>query len=187
MKNIPKHKWILISCAIALALVGLIIINIREEVMDAIPLVVGIPVLIVGVVRLIYGIVVCRQEKDFYYQIIFGGISMAFGIVFLVFHLDAILFFVLFSLCILAEAITEWATGTNKAYEEMSGVGMIVIGAIKLAFGLALMIRPAGSTILWVIVVGIYFVLYAATMILVTINTKHNSALKQDETTSENK
>ena len=74
----------------------------------------------------------------------------------------------------MAEAITECATGVGKAYEEISGIGMIVVGIIKFIFGVAIMIRPVGDTTLWVIFVGIYFVLYAATMILVTINIKHH-------------
>jgi|GEM_PF-2812285 len=189
MKNIPKYKWILVACAIAMALVGLLIINLNKLAVDSITLIVGIVTLVVGIVRLVYGIVLCRKEKDFYYQVIFGGLSMAFGIVFIVFNLDYILFFVIFSLCILAEAIVECVTGTNKAYEEISGVGMIVVGVIKLALGVAIMLRPVGDMSLWVIFVGIYFVLYAATMILVTINIKHSDEKqKLDENqTSETK
>lgn len=174
MKDMPKYKWILIACAIAMAVVGIIIINISQMAIDHITLIVGIITLIVGVVRLIYGIVLCRREKDFYYQVIFGALSMVFGIVFIVFNMDYVMFFVLFSLCILAESIVECVTGTNRAYEELSGVGMIVVGIIKFALGISIMLRPVGNISLWVIFVGIYFVLYAATMILVTINIKHS-------------
>ena len=131
MKDMPKYKWILIACAIAMAVVGIIIINISQMAIDHITLIVGIITLIVGVVRLIYGIVLCRREKDFYYQVIFGALSMVFGIVFIVFNMDYVMFFVLFSLCILAESIVECVTGTNRAYEELSGVGMIVVCSLS--------------------------------------------------------
>lgn len=173
MRNIPKHKWILISCAIALAVLGLVLINVNKYAKDYLSIIVGSVMLIIGVVRLVYGIVVCLREKDFYYQVIFGGISIVFGIIFVIFRLDPVLFFVLFSICILAEAIIECVTGVSKAYEEISGIGMIVVGVIKLIFGIGIMIRPVGDVTLWVIFVGIYFVLYATTMILVTVNIKH--------------
>lgn len=185
MKNIPKHKWILISCGIALAILGLVLINVNKYAKDYLSVIVGSVMLIIGVIRLVYGIVVCLKEKDFYYQVIFGGISIIFGIVFVIFRMDSVLFFVLFSICILAEAITECATGVGKAYEEISGIGMIVVGIIKLIFGVAIMIRPVGDTTLWVIFVGIYFVLYAATMILVTINIKHHDESKDDKSAEE--
>jgi uncharacterized membrane protein HdeD (DUF308 family) len=51
---------------------------------------------------------------------------------------------------------------------------MIVVGIIKFALGVSIMLRPAGNISLWVIFVGIYFVLYAATMVLVTVNIKHS-------------
>lgn len=184
MKKIPKHKWILIACGIALAVLGLVLINVNKYAKDYLSVIVGSVMLIIGVVRLVYGIVVCLKEKDFFYQVIFGGISIAFGIVFVIFRMDPVLFFVLFSICILAEAITECATGVGKAYEEISGIGMIVVGIIKFIFGVAIMIRPVGDTTLWVIFVGIYFVLYAATMILVTINIKHHDETK-DQNPSE--
>ena len=79
MKNIPKYKWILVACAIAMALVGLLIINLNKLAVDSITLIVGIVTLVVGIVRLVYGIVLCRKEKDFYYQVIFGALSMVFG------------------------------------------------------------------------------------------------------------
>ena len=174
MKEMPKYKWILIACAIAIAIVGIIIINISTIAVTSITLIVGVITLVVGLVRLIYGIVLCRKEKDFYYQVIFGAISMVFGVIFIVFNMDYVMFFVLFSLCILAESIVECVTGTNKAYEEISGIGMIVVGIIKFALGVSIMLRPAGNISLWVIFVGIYFVLYAATMVLVTVNIKHS-------------
>ena len=181
MKNIPKYKWILVACAIALATLGILLINLNKLAVDSIALIVGIVTLVIGVVRLVYGIVLCRKEKDFYYQVIFGAISMIFGIVFIVFNMDYVMFFVLLSICILAEAIIECVTGTNKAYEEISGVGMIVVGVIKLALGIAIMLRPVGNMSLWVIFVGIYFVLYAATMLLVTINIKHSEEQGKNE------
>ena len=179
MRDIPKYKWILVACAIAMAIVGILIINLSKLAVDSITLIVGIVTLVVGIVRLIYGIVLCRKEKDFYYQVIFGAISIVFGIVFIVFNMDYVAFFVVFSICILAEAIVECVTGTNRAYEEISGIGMIVVGVIKLALGIAIMLRPVGAMSLWVIFVGIYFVLYAATMILVTINIKHSDEKKE--------
>ncbi len=180
MRNLPKYKWILIACAIALAALGVVLINVNKLAVDYIALIVGIVTLIVGVVRLIYGIVLCRKEKDFYYQVVFGGISIGFGITFILFNMDFVLFFVLFSICIIAESIVECVTGTNKAYEEISGVGMIVVGIIKFALGVAIMLRPVGEMSLWVIFVGIYFVLYAATMVLVTINIKHTNELNKN-------
>ena len=60
MKDMPKYKWILIACAIAMAVVGIIIINISQIAVDHITLIVGIITLIVGVVRLVYCIVLCR-------------------------------------------------------------------------------------------------------------------------------
>lgn len=182
MKNIPKYKWILVACAIAMAIVGILLINLNELAVDSITLIVGIITLVIGIIRLIYGIVLCRREKDFYYQVIFGAISMIFGVIFIVFNMDYVMFFVLFSICILAEAIVECVTGTNKAYEEISGIGMIVVGVIKLALGIAIMLRPVGTITLWVIFVGIYFVLYAATMVLVTINIKHTDEQKIEKT-----
>lgn len=180
MKNIPKHKWVILSCAIALALLGLILINVNKYAVDYISVIVGGTILSVGVIRLVYGLVVCLKEKDFFYQVIFGGLSVAFGIVFVVFRLDSILFFVLFSICVIAEAVIECTTGINKAYEEISGIGMIVVSFIKFAFGLVIMLRPVGTITLWVIFVGIYFVLYAATMVLVTVNIKHSQEIKKD-------
>ncbi len=181
MKEIPKYKWILISCAIALAALGLILINVNEYAKSYTSVIIGGVMLIVGLVRLVYGIVLCRREKDFYYQVIFGGVSIAMGIVFVVFRMDAVLFFVLFSICVIGEAIIECATGVGKAYEEISGIGMIVVGVIKFALGIFIMLRPVGNINLWVIFVGIYFVLYAITMIFTTVSIKHDWEIKKKQ------
>ncbi len=170
----PKYKIVLLVCAAALFCMGVSLIGINGLVkaQDNLSLIVGVTILAVGVTRLIYGIVLVTKEKDSLYNIIYGAIDIIFGIVFLVYIQDKIIFMIVLSIYILVEAILDCVFAVSKSYPEIPWIGALIVGLIKFAFGVLIMFKPFGGFNLWLVFSGIYFMLQCASWILFTIKMK---------------
>ena len=174
MKDMPKYKIVLLVCAAALFCMGVSLIGINGLVkaQDNLSLIVGVTILAVGVTRLIYGIVLVTKEKDSLYNIIYGAIDIIFGIVFLVYIQDKIIFMIVLSIYILVESILDCVFAVSKSYPEIPWIGALIVGLIKFAFGVLIMFKPFGGFNLWLVFSGIYFMLQCASWILFTIKMK---------------
>ncbi len=174
MKDMPKYKIVLLVCAAALFCMGVSLIGINSivEAQDNLSLIVGVTILAVGVTRLIYGIVLVTKEKDSLCNIIYGAIDIIFGIVFLVYIQDKIIFMIVLSIYILVEAILDCVFAVSKSYPEIPWIGALIVGLIKFAFGVLIMFKPFGGFNLWLVFSGIYFMLQCASWILFTIKMK---------------
>ena len=174
MKDMPKYKIVLLVCAAALFCMGVSLIGINGLVkaQDNLSLIAGVTILAVGVTRLIYGIVLVTKEKDSLYNIIYGAIDIIFGIVFLVYIQDKIIFMIVLSIYILVEAILDCVFAVSKSYPEIPWIGALIVGLIKFAFGVLIMFKPFGGFNLWLVFSGIYFMLQCASWILFTIKMK---------------
>ena len=170
----PKYKIVLLVCAAALFCMGVALININglTKAQDNLSLIVGVTILAVGVTRLIYGIVLVAKEKDSLYNIIYGAIDIVFGIVFLVYIQDKIVFMIVLSIYILVEAILDCVFAVSKSYPEIPWIGALIVGLIKFAFGVLIMFKPFGGFNLWLVFSGIYFMLQCASWILFTVKMK---------------
>lgn len=173
-KNMPKHKIIPLVCAGLLFVLGISLINVNSIVgaQDNLSLIVGVSILVVGVVRLIYGIVLVTKQRDSLYNIIFGGVDLIFGIVFLVYIHDKLVFMVVLSIYIVIEAVLDIVGAISKSYVEIPWVGALIVGIIKFIFGVLIMFKPFGGFNFWVIFAGIYFMLQCASWILFTLKIK---------------
>ena len=177
MKEMPKYKIVLLLCAALLFVMGasLIIVNSNAEAQKNLSLIVGVTILIIGVARLIYGLVLITKEKDSLYNVVFGGVDLIFGIVFLVFfnrdNLNLICMVVL-SIYILIVAVLDCVIAISKSYPEIPWIGSLIVGLIKFAFGILIMFKPFGGFNLWVIFAGIFFMLQSASWLLFTLKIK---------------
>ena len=180
--NAPKYKLIPYILAGLLFLLGMALINVNTvvEAQDNLPLIVGVSILIVGVVRLIYGLVLIKKEKDSLYNIVYGAIDLIFGIVFLVYIHDKIIFMVVLSIYILVEASLDCYAAISRSYPEIPWLGALIIGLVKFAFGILIMFKPFGGFNLWVVFAGIYFMLQCASWVFLTTKLKNAATDKQE-------
>ncbi len=175
-KKMPKYKIIPLLCASLIFVLGIILINIssNKQAQEQMSAIVGGTILVVGVIRLIYGVVllVKIKERDSLYNIILGGVDIIFGIVFLVYINSKIVFLVLLSIYVLIAAILDCFISIMKSYDEIPWVGGLVVGLVKFILGVLIMFKPFGGFGLWLVFSGIYFMLQCASWVFFTLKVK---------------
>lgn len=186
MNPIRKLKIMPLVVACVLFVLGVIVVFISDVVGTNMPAILGTIILGVGITRVVYGFLTYREELDARNNITLGVLDIIWGILMLILVNNNAAFVLLFGLWCLIGAVLEIAEMIKNIVAKLPWVGLMVDAIINLCFGVVMLVNPFSTMPAYIRFVGIYLLLNAFTVVLITlITTKRIEVVKETVSTVE--